>query len=142
MSETQQEDPSPPAMVAPPALAPTGSAFRLVDPKDMADAARAAVEQAKAGNALAAHAVCRIWLHQTVRIDLPPLDDVDGIARAQLVVIGLVAGGHLTPRMGRDFTTMLDHRRRAIETLELEQQLDELLAANAAAARNSNRRGP
>jgi hypothetical protein len=139
MSESEQPGPAPEITVAPADRPPVAG---LIDPKDMADVARAAVERAKTGDPLAAHVACRIWLRQTVRIDLPPIDDVAGVARAQLAVIGLVAGGHLTPRTGRDFTTMLDHRRRAIETQQLEEQLQELLDANAAdAEKNKNRRG-
>ena len=72
-----------------------------------------------------------------VRLDLAPIDDASGVARAQAQLLALVAAGEITPREGRDVSAMVENRRKAIETLDFEPQLHALNEANAAA----NRRG-
>jgi hypothetical protein len=107
---------------------------------DIAEVARAMVDKAKTGDPRAAEVARRIWARQPVRLDLPPIDDLAGIARAQLEVIRLVAAGQIAPHVGKSVSTMLDHRRQAIEALELDQDLRDIHEANRKKFRESRGR--
>ncbi len=111
----------------------------LVDPLDPVDAAdlpevwRALVQGTKNGDARSAE-VLRRWVHfrrRRLRLDLAPIHDLAGVTRAQANLLGLAAAGEITAREGRDFSALVENRRRAIETLELEAMLHKLNAANA-----------
>jgi hypothetical protein len=125
MSDARQPD-----AILLPVAAPIGA-------QDIVEVARAMVDKAKTGDARAAEVARRIWARQPVRIDLPPIDDLAGIARAQLEVIRLVAAGQIAPHVGKSVSTMLDHRRQAIEALELDQDLRAIHEANVARGRLS-----
>jgi hypothetical protein len=45
------------------------------------------------------------------------------------VVIATAAAGAMTTRQALDFSTMLEYRRRAVETFEIEAKVEELYAA-------------
>jgi hypothetical protein len=66
-----------------------------------------------------------------VRLDLPPVNDAGSLAAAQAEVIAAAAAGKITPHEGMAFGAMLDYRRRALDTIELEGRLREIEAANA-----------
>jgi hypothetical protein len=111
----------------------------LVDPLDPIDAAdlreiwRALAQAAKNGDVRAAEVVRR-WVRvrrRRLRLDLPAIHDLAGVTRAQAELFALAAAGEITVREGRDFSAMVENRRRAIETLEWEPQLHALNAANA-----------
>ncbi len=68
---------------------------------------------------------------QPIVLDLPTVVDATSLAEAQARVIAAAAGGKITPRQGLSFSTMLEYRRRALETVELEAQLTELEEADA-----------
>ena len=68
---------------------------------------------------------------RTVTIDLPPVDDAGGLAKAQGAVIAAAAAGQITPREGVAYAAMLDYRRRALDTVEFEGRLRELEKTNA-----------
>jgi hypothetical protein len=48
-------------------------------------------------------------------------------------VIAAAAGGKITSRQGLSFSTMLEYRRRALETIELEAQLAAIEESDARA---------
>jgi len=113
----------------------------LIDPGDLR-AIWKAVAQAAIGGDMRGAEVARRWIrmHQRmVRLDLAPIDDAAGVARAQVQLLALVAAGQITPREGRDVSVMVENRRKAIETLEFEPQLHALNEANAAAERQRGR---
>jgi hypothetical protein len=99
---------------------------------DIAAIQNMAVQKAKEGDMRAATLVERIWRRRrrTVTIDLPPVDNAGGLAKAQAAVIGAAAAGRITPREGVAFAAMLDYRRRALDTVEFEGRLRELEDAN------------
>jgi hypothetical protein len=66
-----------------------------------------------------------------VVLDLPTVVDATSLAEAQARVIAAAAAGKITPRQGLSFSTMLEYRRRALETVELEAQLAEIEEADA-----------
>ena len=91
-----------------------------------------AVREAKQGNLQAIAIVERIWRRRrrTVTLDLPPVKDSGGLAAAQAAVIAAAAGGLITPREGMAYAAMLDYRRRALDTVELEERLREIERKN------------
>lgn len=118
----------------------------LVDPLDPIDAGdlpeiwRALAQAAKNGDARSAE-VIRRWLRfrrRRLRLDLAPIHDLAGVMRAQAELFALAAAGEITAREGRDFSAMVENRRKAIETLEFEPKLHALNAANAAKERLKN----
>ncbi|MBS0526015.1 MAG: hypothetical protein JSS04_20465 [Proteobacteria bacterium] len=138
MSESPSDAPRLPAVV------------ELVDPLDPIDAGdlrdiwRALAQAAKNGDVRAAEVVRR-WLRvrrRRLRLDLAPIHDLAGAARAQAELFALAAAGEITAREARDFSAMVENRRRAIEILEWEPQLHALNAANAENERQKRNRPP
>jgi hypothetical protein len=88
------------------------------------------MQKAEAGDVRAAAVVlARTWPHRRgrpVSLDLPAVDDAAGLAAAQAALIGAAARGEITPDEGASFTSMLENRRRILETVELEKRLVEL----------------
>ena len=58
-----------------------------------------------------------------VQIDLPDVSDARGVAQAQAAVVAYVAGGDITPDEGMALSGLLEARRKAIETEELEARV-------------------
>ncbi len=58
-----------------------------------------------------------------VMLDLPPCIDAAAVELSQAVVIGAVASGALRPSEGESIANLLEHRRRAIETGDLERRI-------------------
>ena len=58
-----------------------------------------------------------------IRIDLPPVTDAATVAIAQGEVIAAVASGEICPDDGATVSALLEARRRAIETVEMEARL-------------------
>jgi hypothetical protein len=118
----------------------------IIDPLDPTDAGdlrdiwRSLADGAKNGDVRASE-VIRRWLRfrrRRLRLDLAPIHDLAGVARAQAELFGLAAAGEITAREGRDFSVMVENRRKAIETLEFEPKLHALNAANAEKERRKN----
>ena len=88
------------------------------------------VAKAKAGDMLA----CRMILDKiiptqkdrTVSIELPPIATLDGVGRAQSEILQAVVDGDITPNEGERIAVIVEGRRRAIETVELEARIAEL----------------
>jgi hypothetical protein len=101
-----------------------------VDTADMADIGRVMVARAKDGDVQAAEFARKTWgWPQPVRLDLPPVTGAASLAAAHAVVIATAAAGAMTTRQALDFSTMLEYRRRAVETFEIEAKVEELYAA-------------
>jgi hypothetical protein len=92
---------------------------------DMTEVLRVAISKAKAGDTTCIRIVERHWGRhdRPVKLDLPPVVDARSLAEAQGRVIGATAKGDVTPRQGLAFSTMLEYRRRALETVEYEARL-------------------
>jgi hypothetical protein len=62
-----------------------------------------------------------------IKLELPPLVDAKSIAEAQARVLEASTDGkRLTPRLGLAFATMIEYRRRALETVEIEADVREI----------------
>jgi len=108
--------------------APAKPAGEPIDAADMAEVARVVVARAKDGDMRAAEVARKTWRWPQVRLDLPPVSDAASLAHAHATVIATAAAGSITTRQALDFSTMLEYRRRAVETFEIETRIRELYA--------------
>jgi hypothetical protein len=97
--------------------------------QDIIDVVQAAVRKAKEGDMYGAEVVRRYWKsrRETLVLDIGETKTAAEIAEAQGKVLALVFAGKITPREGRDVSTMLEHRRRALHTLDQQRELDEVV---------------
>ncbi len=61
-----------------------------------------------------------------INIDLPAVDTCAGISQAQAVVVQVVADGEITPDEGQVLSSILEARRKSIETADHEARLSKL----------------
>jgi hypothetical protein len=101
-----------------------------IDAVDMAEIARVVVAKAKDGDMKAAEVARKTWRwpQPAVQVDLPPVTDPASLAAAHAAVIAAAATSRLSTRQALDFSTMLEYRRRAVETFEIETKIRELYA--------------
>jgi hypothetical protein len=88
---------------------------------------RKAIERAKEGD-MAAIRLCLERILPAVKsrpieIDLPPVETAEDITAAHGAVIAAMARGEITPDDASDISGVLEARRRAIETVELEARI-------------------
>ena len=60
---------------------------------------------------------------RTVTFDLPPVETADDVVKALGLVVGAVAAGNLTPDEATAIAGLLETKRKAIETLEIERRV-------------------
>lgn len=88
---------------------------------------RQVLQQALAGDLRAAEMLmARIWpvkRGRPVRLQLPAIDTAAGVAAALGALIEAVAAGDVTPEEAAPVGPLLETKRRAIETVELEERL-------------------
>lgn len=96
--------------------------------QDIIDVVQTSVRKAKEGDAWSAEIVRRYWRDRrgTLVLDIGETRTAAEIADAQGKVLALTFAGEITPREGRDVSTMLEHRRRALHTLDQQRELEEL----------------
>ena len=61
-----------------------------------------------------------------INIDLPSVDTGEGVSQAQAVVVQAVGEGEITPDEGQVLSTILEARRKSIETADIEARLEKL----------------
>jgi hypothetical protein len=144
MSTAQAKDVSKQTKSRPPAVPvpASGTIDITFSAADLAEIQAVIVREARQGNLQAIAIVERIWRHRqrTVSLDLPPVDDAAGLAAAQAAVIAAAAGGRITPHEGVAYAAMLDYRRRALDTVELEGRLREIERENEERERRDKER--
>jgi hypothetical protein len=99
--------------------------------EDGADAiARKVVDLAKAGDISAARLVLERLIppakERPVFLELPSTETAEGIAQAQAAILQAVAAGDLLPGEAATLAGIVEARRKAVETLELEQRITAL----------------
>lgn len=91
---------------------------------------RACVEAAKNGDMTAIRLVLERLLppakERPVVISLPDVRTAEGAADAQAAILSAVAKGELLPGEGTTLASIVESRRRAIETADLEQRITAL----------------
>ena len=89
---------------------------------------RVAIDKALAGDPIALRLVLErvapVRRGRPVQFDLPPLENATDLAPAIAGILKATAAGDLTPEEASTIATLLEAKRKAIETGELEQRLD------------------
>lgn len=87
----------------------------------------AVIDQAKAGNLAAARLILERIVppakERAISIALPNISTIDGITNAQAAILQAVADGELLPGEAATLTGIVENRRKAIETEELEKRI-------------------
>lgn len=96
---------------------------------------RAVVDAARGGDLSAARLVLERLAppvrERPIAIDLPSTSTAEGINQAQQAIIEAVGNGELLPGEGNVLAGLVEARRKALETLELEQRVALLEERNA-----------
>ncbi|MBP8276639.1 MAG: hypothetical protein KAX55_07100 [Propionivibrio sp.] len=94
------------------------------------DITRTCIEAAKAGDMTAIRLVLERLLppakERPIRLTLPEAHTAEGVAEAQGAILQAVAAGEILPAEAAVLTNIVDSRRRAIETAELEARITAL----------------
>jgi hypothetical protein len=61
-----------------------------------------------------------------VTIDLPEINDLNGVGFAQAEILQAVAIGDITPNEGERIASIVEARRRSLETIDLEARISQL----------------
>jgi hypothetical protein len=92
--------------------------------------ARKIVDMAKEGDMSAARLVLERLVppakERPVFLELPSTETAEGVAEAQNAILQAVGAGDLLPGEGTALAGMVEARRKAVETLELEQRISAL----------------
>jgi hypothetical protein len=91
---------------------------------------RKAIELAKDGDLtalkLCLERICPPRKSRPINIDLPAVDTGEGVSQAQAVVVQAVGEGEITPDEGQVLSSILEARRKSIETADIELRLEKL----------------
>ena len=91
------------------------------------------IERAKSGDMTACRMIVDKVLPNTkdrpIVLDLPLIDDLDGVGKAQAEILQAVSVGDITPNEGERITSIIEARRRSIETIDLEARICRLEGA-------------
>jgi hypothetical protein len=91
---------------------------------------RKAIELAKDGDMsalkLCLDRICPPRKSRPIIIDLPSVDTGEGVSQAQAVVVQAVGEGEITPDEGQVLSSILEARRKSIETADHEARLNKL----------------
>lgn len=93
----------------------------------------AVIDKAKSGDM----AACRMIIDKvlpntkdrTVALDLPLINDLEGVGKAQAEVLQAVTLGDISPNEGERIASIIEARRRSIETIDLEARICRLESA-------------
>ena len=85
------------------------------------------IERAKSGDIAACRMIVDKVLPNTkdrpIVLDLPLIDDLDGVGKAQAEILQAVSVGDITPNEGERIASIIEARRRSIETIDLEARI-------------------
>lgn len=88
------------------------------------------IERAKQGDMVACRMIVDKVLpnskERPVAIDLPAIEDLEGVGKAQTEILQAVASGDITPNEGERIAAIVEARRRSIETIDLESRISRL----------------
>jgi hypothetical protein len=95
---------------------------------------RAVIDAAQAGDLMAAKIILDRVMppakERPVNIDLPNTQTAQGVAAAQNAILQAVAAGDLLPGEASTLSTIVEAKRRAIETQELADRITQLESKN------------
>lgn len=88
---------------------------------------RTCIEAAKGGDMTAIRLVLERLLppakERPLKLDLPEVQTAEGVAEAQAAILRAVAAGEILPGEAASLTGIVESRRRAIETADLENRI-------------------
>ena len=91
---------------------------------------RKAIELAKDGDLtaikLCLDRICPPRKSRPINIDLPDVSTGEGVSAAQAVVVQAVGDGEITPDEAHVLSSILEARRKSLETADIELRLDKL----------------
>ncbi len=91
---------------------------------------RKAIELAKDGDLtaikLCLERICPPRKSRPISIDFPDVSTGKGVSEAQAVVVRAVGEGEITPDEGQVLSSILEARRKSIETADIELRLEKL----------------
>ena len=91
------------------------------------------IERAKSGDMTACRMIVDKVLPNTkdrpIALDLPLINDLDGVGKAQSEILQAVSVGDITPNEGERIASIIEARRRSIETIDLEARICRLESA-------------
>ena len=94
---------------------------------DGKDIVKAIVEAAKGGDMAAARMILDrlvpVRRGRPISLALPAIDSAEDVCKALSAAIEAMAAGEITPEEAAIVATVLDNRRKAIETFELEERI-------------------
>jgi hypothetical protein len=94
------------------------------------DIARKLIDAAKDGDMRAAELVlARVWparKGRPVSVELPEIEGIQDVVKALGMVVNAVGAGDLTPEEGASVAAVLEIKRKAIETSELDARITAL----------------
>lgn len=132
----QRGRPFEPGQSGNPAGKPKGTRHRVTQlaenlmSDDIEAVVKAVIEKAKEGDMQAARIIvdriCPPRKGRTVEIRLPDTVDSDGVAKAQSAVLLAASEGEITPDEAKILADIIEARRKAIETTELEARIARL----------------
>lgn len=94
---------------------------------DGKDIVKAIIEAAKGGDMAAARMILDrlvpLRRGRPINLALPTIDGAEGVCKALSATIEAMAAGEITPEEAATVATVLDARRKTIETVELEERI-------------------
>ena len=88
------------------------------------------IERAKGGDMAACKMVLDKVLPNTkdrsIALEMPLINDIKDVGNAQAEILQAVANGSITPNEGERVASIIEARRRAIETIDLEARISQL----------------
>ena len=91
------------------------------------------IERAKSGDIAACRMIVDKVLPNTkdrpIALDLALINDLDGVGKAQAEILQAVSVGDITPNEGERIASIIEARRRSIETIDLEARICRLEGA-------------
>jgi len=98
--------------------------------RDAEEIAQAVITAARTGDLAAAKLVLERLApplrERPISIELPDTSTTEGVSKAQQVIIEAVGKGELLPSEGSTLAALVESRRRALETDDLERRLSDL----------------
>lgn len=88
------------------------------------------IERAKSGDIAACKMVLDKVLPNTkdrlIALEIPLINDLNDVGNAQAEILQAVANGSITPNEGERVASIIEARRRSIESIDLEMRISQL----------------
>ena len=97
---------------------------------NLEDVLATVIERAKSGDIAACKMVLDKVLPNTkdrlIALEIPLINDLNDVGNAQAEILQAVANGSITPNEGERVASIIEARRRSIESIDLEMRISQL----------------